>query len=155
MFLAEGRGDPRPAFMLRLRETIGNKGSVVAYNAEFEKGRMQECCEAMPNFSPWLAQVEGRIVDLLEPFRSFHYYHPAQGGSASMKAVLPVLTGKGYGHLAIQEGDTASREFLRVTFGNVPEDERRRVRKQLQQYCGQDTEGMIWIVDALTDLKRR
>jgi hypothetical protein len=155
MFLAEGRGDPRPAFMLRLRETIGTKGSVVAYNAEFEKGRMQECCEAMPNFSPWLAQVEGRIVDLLEPFRSFHYYHPAQGGSASMKAVLPVLTGKGYGHLAIQEGDTASREFLRVTFGNVPEDERRRVRKQLEQYCGQDTEGMIWIVDALTDLKRR
>jgi hypothetical protein len=110
MFLAEGRGDPRPAFMLRLRETIGSKGSVVAYNAQFEKGRLQECCEAMPNFSPWLKPLEGRVVDLLEPFRSFHYHHPAQGGSASMKAVLPALTGQGYEHLAIQEGDTASRE---------------------------------------------
>ena len=42
-----------------------------------------------------------------------------------------------------------SLEFLRVTFGNVAEDERRKVREQLERYCGQDTEGMIWIVDAL------
>jgi hypothetical protein len=28
-------------------------------------------------------------------------------------------------------------------------DERRKVREQLERYCGQDTEGMIWIVDAL------
>jgi hypothetical protein len=35
------------------------------------------------------------------------------------------------------------------TFGGVPEDERRKVREQLERYCGQDTEGMVWIVDAL------
>jgi len=155
MFLAEGRGDPRPAFMLRLRETIERYGSAVAYNAEFEKGRLRECCEAMPNFSIWLKQLEARVVDLLEPFRAFDYYHPAQGGSASMKAVLPALTAKGYGHLAIQAGDTASREYLRVTFGDVSEDERRRVRHQLEDYCGQDTEGMIWIVNALAELTKR
>jgi hypothetical protein len=38
---------------------------------------------------------------------------------------------------------------LRVHFGNVPKDERQRVREQLERYCGQDTAGMIWIVDAL------
>jgi len=43
----------------------------------------------------------------------------------------------------------ASREYLRVTFGNVPEEERRRVRRELEEYCGQDTGGMIWITDAL------
>jgi hypothetical protein len=43
----------------------------------------------------------------------------------------------------------ASLEYLRVHFGNVPEAERRKVRQQLERYCGQDTEGMIWIVDAL------
>lgn len=72
-----------------------------------------------------------------------------------MKAVLPALTGKGYGHLAIQAGDTASREYLRVTFGDVSEDEHRRVRRQLEDYCGQDTEGMIWIVNALAELTKR
>ena len=61
-----------------------------------------------------------------------------QEGSASMKTVLPALTGRGYEHLAIQEGATASLEFLRVTFGEVAEQERQRVRRQLEENCGQD-----------------
>jgi hypothetical protein len=69
-----------------------------------------------------------------------------------MKAVLPVLTGSGYGHLEIQEGGQASLEYLRVHFGAVPEAERQKVRGQLERYCAQDTEGMIWIVDALRRL---
>ena len=112
LFLAEGRRDPRPEFMLRLRESIGRQGSIIAFNAEFEKARLRECCEAMPTFTPWLSHIEARFIDLLEPFRSFHYYHPAQAGSASMKAVLPALTGKGYEHLAIQEGGTAKSQVL-------------------------------------------
>ena len=43
-------------------------------------------------------------------------------------------------------------EYLRITFGEVPEAERRKVRKQLEAYCGQDTEGMIWIVEAVKQL---
>ena len=46
-----------------------------------------------------------------------------------MKAVLPALTGQGYDHLAIREGGTASLEFLRVTFGDVGEEEQRRGSK--------------------------
>ena len=41
---------------------------------------------------------------------------------------------------------------LRVHFGDVPETERRKVREQLERYCGQDAEGMTWIVDALRKL---
>ena len=149
MFLAEGRQDPRPEFMLKLRESVSRTGSIVAFNAPFELSRIKECCEAMPKFAPWLKGIEGRVVDLLGPFRSFDYYHPDQHGSASMKAVLPALTGKGYDELAIQEGGTASNEFLRVTFGVVDEAERRRVRQQLEEYCGRDTEGMVWIVKEL------
>ena len=149
MFLAEGHQDPRPEFMLKLREALASTGSIVAYNASFELGRLKECCEAMPKFLPWVKTVEARVVDLLSPFRSFDYYHSDQHGSASLKAVLPALTGKGYDELTIQEGSTASNEFLRVTFGEVPAEERQRVRKQLEAYCTQDTEGMIWITDAL------
>ena len=68
--------------------------------------------------------------------------------------MLPALTGRGYEHLVIQEGGTASLEFLRVTHGDVAEDERQRVRQQLDQYCGLDTEGMIWILEALRNLVR-
>jgi hypothetical protein len=151
-FLAEGRDDPRPEFMRRLKAVLPETGAVVAYNAVFEKARLDECCDFLPEYRQWFPQVERRMVDLLLPFRGFRYYHPAQGGSASMKAVLPALTGRGYGHLAIQEGGQASLEYLRVTHGGVAEDERQRVRQSLEQYCGLDTEGMIWIVDALRRL---
>ena len=151
-FLAEGTADPRPELMHQLRDALPETGSVVAYNASFETGRLKECCELLPEFKPWLRKVMPRIVDLLLPFRGFRYYHPQQHGSASMKAVLPALTGKGYEHLAIQEGGAASREFLRVTFGNVADEERQRVRKDLEAYCGMDTKGMVQIVRELANL---
>ena len=148
-FLAEGRADPRPEFMRRLQADLPETGSVVIYNAAFEKGRLAECCEVMPEYRSWNQKLEHRIVDLLLPFRGFRYYHPSQLGSASMKAVLPALTGRGYDELEIQEGGTASMEYLRVTHGAVPKAERQRVREQLRRYCGQDTEGMLWIMEAV------
>ncbi len=151
-FLAEGRNDPRPEFMRRLQAALPDAGSVVVYNAGFEKSRLEEGCDLMPECRSWYRKVERRIVDLLLPFRGFRYYHANQLGSASMKAVLPALTGRGYEGLEIQEGGQASMEYLRVHFGDVTEAERCKVRAQLEHYCGQDTEGMVWIVDALRRL---
>jgi hypothetical protein len=108
--------------------------------------------DAFPEHAGWIDGVEARIIDLLEPFQAFDYYHPEQHGSASIKAVLPVLTGRSYSDLEIQEGGQASLEYLRVHFGDVPDVERRKVREQLERYCGQDTEGMVWIVEALRRL---
>ncbi len=151
-FLAVGPADPRPEFMRHLRETLPSTGSVVTYNASFETSRLDECCELLPEYQPWLKKLKTRIVDLLLPFRGFRYYHPDQHGSASMKAVLPALTGGGYDKLTIQEGGTASREFLRVTFGEVPEAERQQVRRDLEAYCALDTLGMVQIVERLKEL---
>lgn len=102
---------------------------------------MKECAEFLPEYQPWVAVVNKRIVDLLLPFRGFNFHHPDQCGSASMKLVLPALTGTHYSKLEIQEGGAASREFLRVTFTEVSAAERKRVRRALDLYCGQDTEG--------------
>jgi hypothetical protein len=115
-FLAEGRNDPRREFMRQLLTAVEPLGSVVVYNAAFEKGRLRECAEFLPEYQDWVAELESRILDLLIPFRVFNYYHPDQGGSASIKSVLPSLTGRSYQGLEIQEGDEASREFLRVLY---------------------------------------
>jgi hypothetical protein len=151
-FLADGRGDPRPDFLNRLRSCIGDKGSVAVYNAKFEKGVLDRLDTAFPEHIGWIDAVKARIIDLLEPFQSFDYYHPEQHGSASIKSVLPVLTGHSYADLEIQEGGQASLEYLRVHLGDVPDAERRKVRAQLERYCGQDTEGMVWIVEAVRAL---
>ena len=139
-------------FLNRLRDCIGDNGSVVVYNAKFEQGVLDRLADAFPEHTSWIEGVEARIIDLLEPFQSFDYYHREQHGSVSIKAVLPVLTEHSYADLEIQEGGQASREYLRFHFGDVAEAERRKVRDQLEQYCGQDTEGMVWIVDALRKL---
>jgi hypothetical protein len=103
----------------------------------------------LPEFEPWAASVKRRVVDLMGPFGSFHYHRPQQHGSASLKAVVPALAGRGYGDLDIRDGATASQEFLRVTFSEVPAQERQHVRRRLEVYCGRDTEGMAWILGAL------
>jgi tRNA nucleotidyltransferase (CCA-adding enzyme) len=43
-------------------------------------------------------------------------------------------------------------EFLRATFGVVEASEKTRICQQLEEYCAQDTVGMVRIVERLADL---
>lgn len=153
-FLAEGKEDPRPALVDSLTGLIGERGSVIAYHSSFEKSVIKKLSEHFPRFRKFRESLEARMIDLEEPFRSLAWYHPDQEGSSSIKAVLPALAGKSYEGLAIAEGGTASREFLRVTYGEVPAAEREMTRRQLEEYCALDTSGMISVLDALRSLVR-
>ncbi len=153
--LAEGSADPRPKFFEELRKTIGNKGSIVVYNQKFEEGIIQDLAEAFPDHRDWADQASSRMVDLLDPFRNFNYYHPGQRGSASIKNVMPALTGRGYDDLEISVGDEASLAYLDMTYGNMPAQDKAKIRHDLEDYCGRDTEGMIWIVDELRELSSK
>ncbi len=68
--------------------------------------------------------------------------------------MLPALTGRSYEGLEIPDGQTASRRFCDLAFGNLEEAERKAIRKALEVYCHQDTEGMIEIIGALRRLCR-
>ncbi len=151
-FLADGTDDPRTAFLSSLKIVMGDCGSIVVYNQVFEKGVLNNLATFLPKYNEWVEDLNDRIIDLLAPFRSFHYYDPRQKGSASIKNVLPVLTGTSYDHLDISDGIDASLAFLDIISNNVPEEERIKIRKDLEKYCSLDTEGMIWIVDKLKEL---
>jgi len=153
-FLADGKEDPRPALIASLAGVIGEAGSVVSYHASFEKAIIRRLCDQFPGYAGFWKSVEERFVDLEVPFRTLAYYHPDQEGSSSIKVVLPALTGESYEGLDIAEGGTASREFLRVTFGDVPPAESGKIRRQLEQYCALDTSAMISLLDALRRLAR-
>jgi len=150
--LAEPGMDPRPDFLRAVKSALGEDGTIVAYNAGFERRVLKEAAEAVPEFMSWSLELEQRFVDLLNPFRSFAYHHPDQLGSASLKVVLPAVTGMSYADLEIAEGETASREYLRVMSGNVDPIERIRVLRDLEDYCALDTLGMVAIVDHLEQL---
>ncbi len=151
-FLARGNSDPRPEFMAALKGAMGNGGTVIVYNQSFEEGVLKKTAEAFPEYAAWVEDVVSRMADLIIPFRNFHYYHPAQSGSASLKHVLPSLTGISYVGLNIAEGQTASLKFLAAAFGEMPEDNRDKVFTDLLEYCGQDTLGMVRIIEELRKL---
>ena len=151
-FLAEGKQDPRPKLLEELQKILGDSGSIVAYNKGFEEGILKDLGKAFPEYGSWVDQILSRMIDLLTPFRNFDYYHPNQKGSASLKAVMPAVTGKGYEALDIAEGQLASMLFEKVTYGEVTNEERNKVRSDLEKYCALDTEGMIWIVDKLEEI---
>jgi len=149
-YIAPGDKDPRAEILKQLKKLLGNSGSIVAYNASFEKTRLREASEAYPEYQGWVAAIEERIVDLLTPFRGFLFYHPDQAGSASLKNVLPALTNSNYDAMEITDGNMASIEYYRVTFGkNIDEKDRQRVYGALGKYCDLDTKGMVEILDEL------
>jgi hypothetical protein len=92
------------------------------------------------------------MVDLLFPFTNFHYYNASQKDTASLKKVLPAVTGKGYEDMGIGAGMDASMAYGRMMYGDATEEEIAGVRADLLNYCKLDTEGMIWVVDRLREL---
>lgn len=151
-YLHEGKDDPRPKLLEEMKKAFKNEGSVVVYYQSFERGKLTEMYEAFPEYKEWAEQVLSRFVDLYEPFSKFYYYNPEQKGSASLKATMPSLTGTGYKNLEISDGGMAMRAYDKITFKEVKPEEEKTIRKNMLKYCGQDTEGMIWIVDELKEI---
>lgn len=153
-FLADTKEDPRKAFLESLKKDIQEKGSIVVYNAAFEKNILRKLANKHPAYKAWTESLMPRIVDLHEPFKQFWYYHPRQKGSTSIKAVLPVLTETSYKELEIGDGETALREYERITYGQTSEEEKQKVRKALLEYCKLDTKAMKDIVEALWHISK-
>jgi hypothetical protein len=148
-FLSEGQDDPRPIFLSQLIKSISPAGSIITYNQAFEESVLDELAISFPEYAVWIEDLKPRLIDLLEPFRDFYYYHPAQSGSASIKSVLPALTGQGYEGLEITGGEDASAAYLEMNYGDISSKERNQIKANLEKYCGLDTEAMIRIVAKL------
>jgi len=149
-FLHTGAGDPRPHFIKELVDRCGGRGSVVVYNQPFEAGVNETLAETFPEHAAALRAINGRMVDLLVPFRSRFLYHPDMKGSASLKSVLPALVPDlNYAGLAIADGETASLMFLKALKNEVPEEEKKWIYTDLLEYCRLDTLAEVKILEEL------
>ena len=148
-FIHSGKSDPRLKFLKSLKKVLSKEGTIIAYNQSFEKSVLNTLCVMYPKYRKWVGLVNDRIVDLIVPFRSFYYYSPKQKGSASLKNVLPAVTGKDYKDLDISNGNDASLAYLEMVRGKASKKDKDKIKKDLEKYCGLDTEGMVWIVDEL------
>ena len=148
-YLADGKKDPRPEILSRLKKILGTKGTIMAYNMSFEIARLRECSSEFKEYQSWFNKISSRFTDLLTPFRSFDYYHPLQKGSCSIKKLAPAIINKSYDNMEIADGSSASSEYVRVTFTEAQEEERKRIYKALEKYCELDTYVMVEIVEEL------
>lgn len=149
-YLSEPDQDPRPGMIDFLVRGIGPEGSIVVYNANFEGGRLAELAGYSPENAPALGAMRARLWDLIIPFRSLRFVHPACRGSASMKAVLPALVpSMSYKDLAINNGELAAIAYERLMSEPAAPEQKQRTLEALRVYCGQDTLGMAAILQVL------
>jgi hypothetical protein len=149
-FVAGGREDPRKEIAEKLVDYLGDRGSIVAYNANFEKKRIEELAALFPKLRKPLESLLPRIVDLITPFKSGNYVDRDFRGSVSIKNVLPVLVPTlSYEKLAIGDGGIASIRAARWFMGESGEEQWKKTMAELRQYCELDTLAMVEILGVL------
>jgi hypothetical protein len=149
-FLAQGKEDPRPELCAAMLAGLGAKGTILAWNVGFERRIVREMGDALPAYRAKLARLDGRFIDLMEPFKKGWYADYRFRGSASLKSVVPVMVPQlAYDDLEIQGGDTASVRAERWFSGDMDEKEWRVQREHLLKYCERDTAVMVEIVEKL------
>lgn len=86
-----------------------------------------------------------RLIDLKIIIEN-NYYHPDFYGSYSIKNVLPILIPEmSYEDLPIKNGDEAIAVFSKMVKNDLTIDQVKNLRKQLLDYCYQDTLAMVKI----------
>jgi hypothetical protein len=149
-YLHRDKSNPMPALLERLRQDVGEVGSVLVWYEPFEKSRNTEMAAAFPEYAAFLADLNERVIDLMKPFADETIADPAFKGSASIKKVLPALVPElAYDDLNIQEGASASHLWKDVTLVNPEAPERDKVFADLVDYCTRDTWAMVAIHRAL------
>lgn len=147
-FLWDGPGDPRRAMTDALLRAVRPSGSVLVYSS-FEQEVLRNMAAVFPERARELRRLARRLVDLLPVVRA-HIYHPAFGGSFSIKNVLPVLApGHGYDGMTIRDGMEAVWAYHRLSRTDLEDGEREEVSRALLEYCKQDSLAMHQIYRAL------
>lgn len=146
-------GDPAPKVVPHLMANLGETGSVVVWNKSFEEGRNRDLAEHCPDYADQLTEINTRLFDLMRIFKDGHYVHPDFHGSASLKAVLPVLCPDlDYENLAIKDGEQAMLTWYWLQQGEIPLEQRAEVEAAMREYCKRDTYGMVAIWEYLCAL---
>jgi hypothetical protein len=147
-YLCDDDRDPREDFTRTLLDALGKKGTIFIYTT-YENRIIASLAEYFSQYRDDLLLIPNRFKDLCAIIRNY-FYHPGFHGSFSLKAVLPVLVrDMDYGKLAIQEGNQASFEFLRMIDPSTALEEKQRIKKDLLIYCSYDTLAMVKIRDEL------
>jgi len=149
-FLMRKFENPVPAFLSQLKRDVGSQGSIIVWNAPFEKKCNEEMARMEPGFADFLKSINERIFDLMVIFKFKNQLYIKSGfqKSASLKKVIPVLCPElSYESLAFRGGGKVSASWPILTNDKTPEEEKSRLAEDMLAYCKRDTEAMVSILN--------
>lgn len=150
-YLCMSDGD-QEALILQLIETIGPNGSLIAWNKQFEVGCNNLLGKLYPEHVGFLHDMSNRTFDLMDPFKT-DYVDIAFQGSTSIKKVLPVLCPDlSYNDDAVHDGGMAVAAWVQMV-ENINEHKRKRLERELKDYCELDSLAMVRIYQFLSQLE--
>jgi hypothetical protein len=149
-YLAKPGIDPRKEIVGRLLEDIPEGACVLAYYKSFESSRIKELSEQFPRKKKRLLSIIDNMLDLIDPFKARHLYSWKQQGSHSIKAVLPAFVkGMSYDNMEIGNGMAAMEAYHQMCNLADNPKELATVRKNLLEYCKQDTLAMVKLLEVI------
>lgn len=156
-FIAPVGSNARMEVMKKLYVDLSeNDGSIIAYNASFEKTVIKNTAELFPLKYGKIMDLRKRFIDLMIPFQNQWIYLNAFKGSYSIKYVLPALFPDdeelNYQNLdTIQNGTAAMKVYQKIK--EYDKETQEKMFERLFKYCGLDTYAMVkiywWLVDLI------
>lgn len=141
-YIADPKKDCRLELAQSLVDDLRGEGSVIVYS-NFEKTTVNGLARLYPRLTAELNSLIDRMVDF-EAITRKNFYHPDFHGSTSIKSTLPGLVpDMSYDDLPIAEGDSAMAAFAYLTLGQYEIERTEIVRRNLLDYCKQDTLAMV------------
>jgi CRISPR/Cas system-associated exonuclease Cas4 (RecB family) len=151
-YLHDDTDDPRRDLVENLIRDVGDQGSVVVYHKTFEKGILEDLCDDFPQYEDELENIIERLWDQAKIFKNWHFIHPDQKGSWSLKSVLPIFAPDlDYGDLDVQNGMEAVIHYDEMVNEASPVAQE-EIYQNLLDYCERDTFAMVRIHQEIKDL---
>lgn len=142
--------DCRKEFLDKLLNSLGTEGSIIVWNQDFEQSRLNELAEQFPEYRERIDALESRYFDLMVPFEKLWLYKREMYGKYSLKYVFPSLSQiKSYHDLNVKNGLETMVLYFKILKGEERAEDH---RQDMLDYCGLDTESMIYILDEVQKL---
>ena len=152
-YIHRDKTSPQKVIAEKLRNDIGDQGSVIVWNKPFEGKCNSDLAKANPHLSDFLLGVNDRIYDLMEVIKKQKYLHKDFKGKYSIKNVLPVMCPElDYSNLSVSNGAQAVNVYESLIFGNYPPEQKEKAFQELLEYCELDTWAMVRIYQELVKL---
>jgi len=165
-FLCRDHKDRRYEMMQHLIKNIDidGGGTILVYNAGFERTRLKEMALQYPDLRSDLYKMIDMLFDLMdivktkasmyeelgfgkEESKEVNYYHNDLNGSYSIKKVLPLFSDLTYKGMDVSNGMEAVYAY--ASYAEYEEEDLKNKQLALVEYCKQDTWAMFEVLRGL------